>query len=881
MQSRPIYTLRPTEALTALETSMKGLSSEEAERRLDLFNSNKLPQPTSTPLWRKILNHAIHPMALVLWAAGLLALVSGHPTLPWAIWFVVIINAIFSFWQEYRAEQAVTALSALLPNDARVVRQGQEMLLQVKEIVPGDILVLEQGNNVPADARVVEQYGLRTNQAALTGESLPSVKVKEASLREGLTELERPNLVFMGTSVVSGTGYAVVFATGARTQFGRIARLTQTPEEITSPLEQEIIRLTRVLSVIALAVAATVFGVAIVDVGIPTGEAFLLAIGILVAALPEGLRPTLTLSLAVAVQRMARREVLVKKLATIETLGKVSVICTDKSGTLTHNQMTVKELWVSGQKLSVTGAGYQPGGRIMSGNNIHLPVQDIQAFLTAAVLCNNSRLLPPSDNNPLWRVLGDQTEAALHVCALKAGLNRAMIEGLYPRVHELPFDASRKRMSTIHDNGEIRIAFVKGAPKEVLQCSSHILIAGEKHSLDGKTRQEIEHAIDGYARHALRVLAVARRELPPRQGGYTSRAVENDLTFLGLAAMMDPPRAEVTSAIKTFKEARIRVVMITGDYGLTAETMARRVGMVSAEPVSIVTGSDIDLMDDNALEAIVQDNVLFARVSPEHKLRVVAAFQRRGEIVAVTGDGVNDGPALRKADIGIAMGKTGTDVAREAADIILTNDDFSAIVDAIEEGRAIFRNIRKFMTYILASNIPEILPFILSALFGFPLALTVAQILAIDLGTDLIPALALGVERPEPDIMESAPQKPQQGLINGRLVARSLWLGSIETVLCYIGFFGVFWFESQYNLSEWLPQLSGGAIPSETTYVLARTVFFAGVVTTQIGNAFTARREGPGVHKLGWLSNPYLIGGLAFEIFLALALIYFRPLAQL
>lgn len=886
MSAVPLYSLRPSEVYVEFDTSPEGLSSGEAEARLSLFGPNTLPEPDALPLWRKIIEHFTHPMALVLGGAGLLAWLAGHPTLLWIIWFVVGLNAAFSFWQEYRAEQAVSALADVLPNMARVLRDGEEVLVPAPEIVPGDMLVLEQGNNIPADARVVKQYGLRTNQAVLTGEAMAALKTESASFNENLTELERPNLLFMGSSIVSGTGYAVVYATGGQTQFGRIARLTQSPEEAVSPLECEINRLTRILSIMAVAVAATMFGVGVTDVGISSKEAFILAIGILVATLPEGLRPTLTLSLAVAVQRLAHNGVLIKKLAMVETLGKVSVVCTDKSGTLTYNQMTVKELWVGGRELQVTGAGYQPEGSINVPGGGE-PPEELTALLTAAALCNNARLLPPSDEYPRWSALGDQTEAALRACALKSSLTEAKLEEAYPRIHELPFEASRKRMSTIHRNGRGEIAFVKGVPADILNRSTHILLDGEPRPLTSALRQEIEEVIDRYARRTLRVLAVAQRELPPREGAYTPETVERDLVFLGLTAMMDPPRTEVAAAMKTLRRAGIRVVMITGDYGLTAESLATRVGVVTTSHVRTVTGSDIDRMSSEELEAVAQeDGVLFARVAPEHKLRVVGAFQSLGHTVAVIGDGVNDGPALRKANVGVAMGKAGTDVAREAADIILTNDDFSAIVHAVEEGRAVVRNIRKFITYILASNVPEVLPFVLSALFDWPLALTVVQILAIDLGTDLLPALALGTERPEPDIMSSYPQAHQQPLIDQGLVSRAFWLGGIEVVLCYIGFFAVLGAVDaailpDSTVSHWLSALPEWPSSPGNAPALARTVFFAGVITAQVGNALAGRRERPGVHELGWLSNRFLLVGLAFEVLLALVLIYVKPLAGL
>jgi magnesium-transporting ATPase (P-type) len=826
-------------------------------------------------------------MAVLLWCAGLLALLIGHPTLPWLIWLVILINAGFSFWQEYRAQQAVAALSNLLPSYSRVVRDGQEALIPADQVVPGDVLVLAQGDNIAADARVVEQYGLRTNQAALTGEALAATKTEQASLSEGLTELERPNLVFAGSSVVSGTGRAVVFATGTLTQFGRIARLTQSVEDAPSPLQQEITRLTRIISIVSLVIGFVVLGVGIADIGIPRNEAFFLAIGIIVAMMPEGLRPTLTLSLAIAVQRLAKREVLVKKLATVETLGRVSVVCTDKSGTLTHNQMTVRELWVAGQQMQVSGAGYQPEGTFISDTGQKPPINDLKAALSAAMLCNNARLLPPTPDRPQWSALGDQTEAALRVCALKADLNEQALNSAYPRIHELPFDATRKRMSTIHLNGKGEVAFVKGAPKEILARCSHVLINGEVRPLDPATAAQIMAANDQFARQALRVLALARRELPPREGSYTPERVERELTFLGLAALTDPPREEVAAAMRTFREAGIRVVMITGDYGLTAESMAQRLGMLRTERPRILTGADLDTMSDADLVHVLSDEVIFARVAPEHKLRVVAAFQSRGDVVAVIGDGVNDAPALRKADIGAAMGRVGTDVAREAANIILTNDNFAALASAIEEGRAIFENIRKFITYILVSNVPEILPFVLTALLRIPLALTVLQILIIDLGTDLLPALALGTEHPEPDVMRSAARGgTSRNLVDRSLIVRALWLGGIEATLCYLAFAMVYFAAGYFTVSgftrpEWLTLPSSLAHSADQVYVLATTVFFAGVVMAQVGNVFTSRRETPGVHHLGWFSNRFLLIGVAVEILLALVLIQFQPLAAI
>ena len=895
MDSRPIYALKPGEVFSALETSPNGITSNELAIRRELYGPNLLTEEAIDSPWRKLFGYLSHPLALLLWLAGTVTLFIGEPILGLVIWALVVANAGFSFWREHRTEQAMSALSSLLPDYTLVIRDGAEIQIPVDHVVPGDLLLLAEGDNIPADARVVDEYGLRTNEAILTGDAIPARKSADASLREGLSELERPNLVFAGTSIVSGTGRAVVFSTGMSTQFGRIAHLTQSVREEPSPLQTELTRLTRWITLVALGIGAVVFVAGIFDVGLGWLEAFLLAIGIIVAVIPEGLPATVTLSLAMAGQRLAQRGVWVKKLSVIETLGTVSTICTDKSGTLTQNQMTVREVWVGGRRLSVSGIGYDPKGSF-SPSPSGLPLAgDLTMLLTAAALCNNSRLNPPTPEHPLWTTLGDQTEAALRVAALKGGIEDRALAAAYPRIHELPFDARRKRMSTIHTTRAgkayallyesetqrrapaTNIAFVKGAPREILQLCRQVQIAGQVVDLDDQLRNQVLEANDEYAHHALRVLALARRDLPPRTGSFTVEGVETDLTFLGLMAMQDPPRPDVSQAVQTCLQAGIRMVMVTGDYGLTAESLARRVGMLTTPNPLILTGAEVDEMDDTALQETLEHETIFARMAPEHKLRLVAALQARGEVVAVTGDGVNDAPALRKADIGVAMGIIGTDVAKEAADLVLTNDNFASIVTAIEEGRAVFDNLRKFITYIFSSNVPEILPFALTALFNIPLALTVAQILIIDLGTDMLPALGLGMEKPEPDVMRRAPRRRSQPLLDRSLLRRAfLWLGPIEAVLCYSGFFLV----HQAQSLE-LPGLLGGLVSQnpEQVNMLAMTVFFSGVVMAQVGNVFACRTEVNRGHTLGWISNQFLLLGVAVEIVLVLFLIYFPPFA--
>lgn len=890
MENIPLHALRPAEVFQALETSPVGLDSDQAKARLSLYGPNTLSEPTHISRWGRFGLHFVHLMALLLWGAGLLAFLGGEPGLGAVIWVVVLVNGLFSVWREYQAEQAVAALSKLMPTYARVLREGVEMKVLANELVPGDLLVLAEGDNIPADARLVEEYGLRTNDTTLTGDAVPARKSAEGSLREGVTELERPCLVFAGTSVVSGTGRAVVYATGMLTQFGRIAHLTQAVKVEASPLQRELRRVTRVISVIAIGLGAVVFVVGITEVGLPRFEAFLLGIGILVAAVPEGLSPILTLSLAIAVQRLSRRGVLVKKLSVVETLGTVSVICTDKSGTLTQNQMTIREVWVGGRRLKVTGIGYDPSGEFLPDPDASGVRSDLQNLLTAALLCNNSRLNPPTPERPSWTSLGDQTEAALRVLALKGKVNEQSISTVLPRVHELPFDARRKRMTTIHrqlgDSGEV--AFVKGAPREVLQLCAQIYTHGQVRPLDETLRTQILAANDDYAVNALRVLALASRSLPPRSGAYTVEKIETELTFLGLVAMMDPPREEVAGAVQRCRQGGIRLVMITGDYGLTAESMARRLGMLSTGRPLILTGAEVDATSDLELCKLLSgQEIVFARMAPEHKLRLVSLFQLTGEVVAVIGDGVNDAPALRKADIGISMGIIGTDVAKEAADVILTNDDFSAIATALEEGRAVYDNLRKFISYIFASNVPEIIPFLLTALFNLPLALTVRQILVIDLGTDVLPALALGTEKPEPDVMRRPPRRRTQPLIDTRLLRRAFtWLGLIETVLCYAGFGAIylaFGYGHMIGLPawHWLEAINPLHLPPYQVEALARTVFFAGVVTAQIGNAFACRSETAMGRRLGWLSNRFLLLAVGVELVFLAALVYVPPLPRL
>lgn len=882
-----LQSLSVPDVFSTLRTQPQGLSQAEAAARLHQYGRNVLTEARGKPLILKFALNFIHLMALLLWAGGVIAFIAQMPQLAVAIWSVNIINGLFSFWQEYKAERATEALRRLLPHEARVLRAGLEQRIPAEELVPGDVILLSEGDYISADGRLVQDAELRVDQSTLTGESYPVRKTSIPVEAAGGARAETPNLVFAGTSVAAGTGKAVVYATGMQSAFGTIARLTQSVGEEPSPLQQELGHVTRVISASAVGIGALFFVLAVLLAHVTLADSFIFAMGMIVAFVPEGLLPTVTLALAMGVQRMVKRHALVKRLSAVETLGCTSVICTDKTGTLTQNEMTVRALWVAGREIEVTGSGYAPDGALReAARPIQLPDADLHDVLVAAALCNDARLLPPNGQSVRWTVLGDPTEAALRVVAMKAGLDINAAEQQQPRVREVPFDSRRKRMSTIHQMavggappaGDGRratdtwrsVAYVKGAPREVLALCTHIQQNGRAQPLTEAGRAEIMAANDSFARKGLRVLGVATRELPNALIHGDAADIERDLTFLGLIAMLDPPRPEIAEAVERCHHAGIRIVMITGDYGLTAESIARRIGIIAGAHPRIVAGADLDSMDDAALQAALRDEVIFARVAPEHKLRVVTALQQAGHIVAVTGDGVNDAPALKKADIGVAMGVVGTDVAKEAADMILTDDNFASIVGAVEEGRAVYANIRKFMVYVFNSNMAEAIPFILM-LFSrgaIPLPLTVMQVLAIDLGTDMVPAIGLGSEAPESDTMDRPPRDRQAHVITAALLGRALlWYGLIESVASMAAYFFLNW---RYG---WRP---GAPLAAEGTqiYRMATTMTFAGIVATQVGAVFGCRTNRESILRVGLFTNRLVLVGVAVELILLGLLVY-------
>jgi potassium/sodium efflux P-type ATPase len=891
----PIWTLTIEDVYQALSTSAQGLTETEAAFRLKRYGYNELPEPTRRSLLLRFIDQLTHFMALLLWVAGILAFISNTAELGWAIWAVIWINAAFSFWQEYQAEQALAALKRVLPVQVKVYREGVLQTILARELVPGDVMQLEEGDRISADARLVSSQSFYVDVSVLTGESLPVARSPEPVANEKMQASEAANLIFAGSTVAAGHGVAIIYATGSHTEFGQVAHLTATVKREPSTLEVQITHIVHVITMIALGVGVLIFLLTNLFVGMGIKESFIFAIGIIVALVPEGLLPTVSLALAIGVQRMAKRNALVRRLSAVETLSATTVICTDKTGTLTKNEMTVRKLWIPSTEIEVTGTGYDPIGDIqISDHSDQAQPSQVQLLLTGAALCCNARLHHPG-GSAQWQAVGDPTEAALLVAALKAGLNLETLQQESPRVQEIPFDSHRRMMTvvlhplhpTLHTlHSFSHQIFTKGAPLDVLQYCQTLLQTGQITELTDPQRRQISAANDELASRGYRVLGVAMRQGGSELLQQDAEALEQNLTFLGLIAMMDPPRPEVAEAIAQCHQAGIQVTMITGDYGLTAAAIAHRIGLVNGK-ARVITGEQLGHLSDAQLRQALhhwQTGLVFARVLPEQKLRLVQTYKDLGHVVAVTGDGVNDAPALRAANIGIAMGMSGTDVAREAADIVLIDDNFATIVGAIEQGRAVYQNIRKFMTYILSSNVAELIPFLAMVALKIPPALIIMQILAIDLGTDMVPALALGAEKPEAGTMQQPPRRKSKSLLNRSLMLRAYcFLGLIEGIVGMVGFFLVWWAQG-YGLADL--QAASPAILSHSAsattmavYHQATTVTLAAIVACQDGNVFACRSERLSIFQLGFFSNRLIWIGIAVEWALILSIIYL-PMLQ-
>jgi len=831
-----------------------GLSTGEAQSRSSHYGRNMLQRSRRDPWYFKLLRNLFSFFAILLWIAALLCFVPGVdlPQLGMAILTVIVINGLFAFLQEFKSDRALEMLQRLIAQKSRVVRDGVIQEIDAAELVPGDLIVLEEGDLVPADARVTEAFEVEVDNSSLTGESSPARRYKSDQpvlIAGKFLWIELPNILFAGTSLVRGRARAVVFGTGMNSEIGKIANLTQKIQVEQSPLQKQLRGTVYAISALAGGLGLAFLLLGWLVAGLTFLEAFVFFIGLFVANVPEGLLPTVTLSLAMAVQRMAKRHALVKSLPAVETLGCTTVICCDKTGTLTQNLMMAVEVAVDGQVVQVSGVGYRPQGEFFhDGKALTLEAvshwHTLRRLLECAFICNNAKL---EKKDADFRVIGDPTEGALVCLAEKAG-----VRGIHQRLHLNPFESIRKRMSVVVKPYRQREAtiYAKGAPLETLAQCDRIHDGDDIRPLTQLDRQHILAENDAMAEHGLRVLAFAYRDAVELNGTpYTTAEIEKNLVYLGLVALADPLRPEVPPAIHACHTAGIRVIMITGDYALTAASIGRQIGLGQKAPLKTFTGAEVSEMDDKRLRAILAEGeAIFARVAPEHKLRIVAQLKQMGEIVAVTGDGVNDAPALKKADIGIAMGLRGNDVAKEASRMILTDDNFSSIVAAIEEGRAVFDNVRRFMSYIFNHNPLEMYPYITWLLFpGTPLAITVMGVLAVDVGTDLIPAMGLGIEPPEEGIMERQPRRRDVKLLSiGFILQNYLIQGSIVTFSCYATYLYFGWvmgyWEPWRNLS-FMPNAPTGLRLQHASlpYLQSLTAYFFPAVTTQLANVHCQR----------------------------------------
>jgi P-type Ca2+ transporter type 2C len=860
-----------------------GLTADQVRERLATVGPNELQEQPRPGFLQLLLAQFNNFLIILLIVAAVVSILLGEYVDAVAILAIVVLNAVMGVVQESRAERAIAALRKMAAPNALVIRDGQQQIIPARELVPGDVVFLEAGNYVPGDLRLVESINLRIDESALTGESHAVKKDAGVILDKDIPVGDRTNSAFMSSMITYGRGRGLVTATGMHTQIGLIAQMLQSFEEEPTPLQRRLDELGRSLGMAALAICAVifVFGIfrdtqpaMILSQGIRAYlethryqivGLFMTAVSLAIAAVPEGLPAVVTICLALGMQRMVKRHALIRKLTAVETLGCATVICSDKTGTLTQNKMTVTRGWVNGREFEVEGGGRIPDGSFRTGGKNFQPAKDpdTSLLLRGAVLCNDARLEESgeTEGERTWRMIGDPTEGALVVAALKAGLERENLEREMPRLGEIPFDSVRKRMTTIHPDAPHRssgksgyVAWMKGAPDIILDLCHSIRENGKETLLTDKKRRAVLEANHAMALGALRVLAVAYRPLPRLPETLDPERVEQKMVFVGLLGMIDPPRPEIATAIKIAREAGLKTVMVTGDYPDTARAVAGQIGLLG-EGHRILPGSDLDQMTDAELSEIADRVDVYARVSPQHKVKIVEALRSRGHVVAMTGDGVNDAPALKRADIGVAMGITGTDVSKETADIVLTDDNYSSIVAAIEEGRIIYSNIRKFVYYLVSCNIGEILIVLLSMLAGLPLPLQPIQLLWLNLVTDGAPALALGLEKGEPDIMQRPPRPAAEPVINRQMVIGI----AIQAVTMTISVLAMF----IYGLQRFPDSLAG-----------AQTIAFATIISSELLRAFTSRSERLSIFQIGWFSNRWMLAAAGSSLALLLAVIY-------
>ena len=829
------HMLRADEVPLKLETDPgEGLSREEAQRRLEAYGPNELSAAGSVSPWSVLLTQFKNVLIIILLIATAISASLGHETEAIVITVIVLFAVILGFVQEYRAERSMEALREMAAPEAHVIRDGREGRIPAREVVPGDLVLLNAGNRVPADIRLVEAVNLRMEESVLTGESVPTAKETEPSDAPDLEPAERRNMVYAGTTVAYGRGRGIVTATAMETEFGRIARMVSTVEVRRTPLQENLDRLGRILAWAAGGIVAIIVVLGLAR-GQPPVEMLLFGIALAVAAVPEALPAVVTISLAIGVRRMVRRNVLIRRLPAVETLGSTSVVFTDKTGTLTRDEMTVRAVHAAGKTWKIIGEGYDPEGAFLIDGEEAVPSETLAALLRGAALASDARL--EKDAQGRWELKGDPTEGALVVAAAKAGMDKEALDEAFPRVDEVPFSSESKRMTTLHETPQGTVAFAKGAPEVILGSCTGMDKGGERVDLDDEAREDLLRRAREMAEDALRVLAIAYKPGADRENA------EEEMTFLGLVGMIDPPRSEAADAVRICRAAGIRVRMITGDHPITARAVAAEVNILGEKDV--LTGAELEGMTADRLAAEAESREVYARVSPAHKLRVVKALQEKGEVVAMTGDGVNDAPALRKADIGVAMGIAGTDVSREAADMTLLDDNFASIVAAVEEGRGIFENIRKYLMYLISSNIGEILLMAGAVLSGLPLPLSAVQILYVNLATDGLPALALSVDPPAADLMRRPPRDPRTGIFTSPVVFLIL-LGGV--------------WSAAVNLVAFAAMLHRG-FPVE----LAMSVIFVSLVLIEFLKAYNFRSDRESVFRRPF-ANRWLNLAILWEV---------------
>ncbi len=878
--TKPWHSKTTEETLTELNVTHKGLTTQEAQARLKQYGPNELKKEKGTSPLKILLSQFTDILMIILLIATGLSFAVGEATDAIIILAIVIASATLGFTQEYRSEKAVEALKKMTAPTASVLRDGKEIRIPASELAPGDVMLLYAGDKVPADGRLLEAFTMKDDEAPLTGESSPVNKYAEV-LPEQTQLNDRQNMVYTGTVVVYGRGKAVVTSSGMNTEFGKIAQMVQAAPQEQTPLEKRLSSVGKWIGILALIVAVSVGFVGIVVEQRPILDMVLWSISLAVAAVPEALPAIVTGALAIGMFRMAKSNAIVKRLPAVETLGSTSVICSDKTGTMTKGEMTVRSLYVNEQTVKVTGIGYAPEGEFQIDDKKMSPDDNIKELLKISVLCNDSGLEQDSQTKK-WFIKGDPTEGALVVAAQKAGMSKDDLEDIEPRVGEVPFSSERKRMTTIHTKEGKKIAYMKGAPEMVIERCSKILLNGKIQPFGKDSQNKLFKITEDLAQQALRNLAFAYKEVPSGVDEFKEE-METDFVFVGIMSMIDPPRPEVKDAIAVCKKAGIRVVMITGDHKLTATAVGKELNLLDGqnEHTCVLTGQELEHMSDEELEAIVEKTVIYARVAPEHKVRIVKAWKQKNQIVAMTGDGVNDAPALKMSDIGVAMGISGTEVSKEAADMVLADDNFASIVKAVKEGREIFENIKKYLTFLLQCNIMEILvmfiavvsvPFLASIISpgsdveninNAAIALTAVQLLWMNLVTDGLPAIALGVDPGDPDLMERKPRKPDESIFSKDVKAYLLGGSVMMTVLLLGAYFAHQPWTSQFHLLE------------------ARTQLLTAMIVMELVVALSMRSLKYSIFKVGVFKNKYLWYAILSSFALQLVILYVPGLQTL